>query len=95
MVCLELMTGEQPFGRITRDIIVLRELDHGNLPDRPGRQITAQGLSDGLWSLMKQCWHKKPASRPSMTYVKEKLAEIRGLSSASGIHIHERQSTLN
>ncbi|RDB23999.1 Serine/threonine-protein kinase STY17 [Hypsizygus marmoreus] len=81
MVCLELMTGEQPFSRISRDIIVLRELDQGKLPERPGRQITAQGLSDDLWVLMKKCWHKRPESRPSMTYVKEKLAELRGISS--------------
>ncbi|KAF8061461.1 hypothetical protein FPV67DRAFT_1509075 [Lyophyllum atratum] len=80
MVCLELMTGEQPFSRISRDIMVLRELDHGKLPERPGRQVTAQGLSDDLWSLMKKCWHKKPEARPSMTDVKERLADIRGLS---------------
>ncbi|KAF5386738.1 hypothetical protein D9615_001785 [Tricholomella constricta] len=83
MVCLELMTGEQPFSRISRDITVLRELDQGKLPERPGRQVTAQGLSDDLWSLMKKCWHKKPEARPSMTIVKEKLAEIRGLPTAS------------
>jgi son of sevenless-like protein len=84
MVCLELITGEQPFSYISRDIIVMRELDQGKLPERPGRHVTAQGLSDDLWSLMKKCWHKKPDSRPSMTYVKEKLAGIRGLPSTPG-----------
>jgi son of sevenless-like protein len=84
MVCLELITGEQPFSNISRDIIVMRELDQGKLPERPGRHVTAQGLSDDLWSLMKKCWHKKPDSRPSMTYVKEKLAGIRGLPSTPG-----------
>ncbi|KAG5652946.1 hypothetical protein H0H81_002954 [Sphagnurus paluster] len=79
MVCLELMTGEQPFNKISRDIIVLRELDNGKLPDRPGRQVTALGLSDELWSLMKKCWNKKPDARPTMTMLREKLAEMRGV----------------
>ncbi|KAG6861734.1 hypothetical protein C0995_012738 [Termitomyces sp. Mi166 len=79
MVCLELMTGEQPFESVTRDIVVLRELDQGKLPERPGRQATAHGLKDELWSLMKQCWHIKPESRPTMTVVKNALLVIRGL----------------
>ncbi|KAG5645836.1 hypothetical protein DXG03_005177 [Asterophora parasitica] len=79
MVCLELMTGEQPFSKISRDIIVLRDLDGGKLPERPSRQVTAQGLSDDLWALMKKCWHKKPDHRPSMTAIRERIAEIQGL----------------
>ncbi|TFK42874.1 ras guanine nucleotide exchange factor domain-containing protein [Crucibulum laeve] len=84
MVCLELVTGEQPFSKITRDIAVQRELDHGKIPDRPGREATAQGLSDDMWNLMKKCWHKKPESRPSVAEVRRKLFEIQEISTYSG-----------
>jgi son of sevenless-like protein len=79
MVCLEIMTGEQPYSNIPRDITVLRELDHGKIPDRPARTFTARGLNDELWALMRRCWHKKPEVRPSMTLIKAKLAELRGM----------------
>ncbi|KAJ7905245.1 ras guanine nucleotide exchange factor domain-containing protein [Mycena olivaceomarginata] len=73
MTALELMTGQPPFSNIPREIAVLRELDHGKLPDRP------QGLSDDLWAFMRKCWHKKPASRPSAASVNNKLRELREL----------------
>lgn len=79
MVCLELMTGEPPFSNFRRDISVLRELDKGRTPDRPGSRKAAQGFTDELWSLMKKCWNKKPDSRPSMSTIKEKLWEMRGI----------------
>ncbi|KAG6909463.1 hypothetical protein DXG01_000448 [Tephrocybe rancida] len=74
---------EQPFKDVARDIVVLRGLDQGKIPERPGRQITAQGLNDDLWSLMRRCWHKKPESRPTMTVVKNTLLEMRGVTAAA------------
>lgn len=79
MVCLELMTGQPPYSNIPRDNTVLRELDHGKIPDRPGRAVTSRGLSDELWALLCKCWHKKPESRPSAATVKSRLLHLRGL----------------
>lgn len=78
MLTLELMTGEQPFSNIPRDINVLYDLAKGKLPERPGPSATLRGLSDELWMLMRQCWHKKPESRPSMTDIKLKIEQLIG-----------------
>ncbi|KAG6909446.1 hypothetical protein DXG01_000431 [Tephrocybe rancida] len=88
MVCLELMTGEQPFNNIPQDYHALRELDRGKVPERPGRLATAQGLNDDLWSLMKACWHKKPESRPTMTVIKTRLSEMRGTTIGIFVRFH-------
>ncbi|KAK0240369.1 kinase-like domain-containing protein [Armillaria nabsnona] len=79
MVALEILSGERPFGYIQGDPVVQHEVYLGNIPQRPGRDVTVRGLSGDLWTLMKRCWNKKPQSRPSMTEIKEKLLSIRGL----------------
>ncbi|KAJ7285591.1 kinase-like domain-containing protein [Mycena rebaudengoi] len=62
---------------ITRDVAVLRELDHGRIPDRPA--VAHYQLTNELWTLMKKCWHRRPESRPSATTIKTRLLELRGL----------------
>lgn len=79
MVCLEILSGEMPYSNITRDIAVLREVDNGKLPERPGRFATSQGLTDDMWALMVKCWHKKPDMRPFISDVKNSLLELRAL----------------
>lgn len=79
MLSLELLTGEQPYSSISRDLAVMHELDKYHIPSRPGRNVTARGLSDTVWALMRRCWHKKPVSRPSASTVRTELAAIRGL----------------
>ncbi|KAF4576870.1 hypothetical protein EYR36_000532 [Pleurotus pulmonarius] len=79
MFALELMTGAKPFAYLPRDLMVIRELDQGRLPERPGLEVTQRGLDNDLWNLLRKCWNKKPDSRPSMTTVRMKLAEIRGI----------------
>ncbi|KAJ7470512.1 ras guanine nucleotide exchange factor domain-containing protein [Mycena latifolia] len=83
MVCLELITGEPPFSKIAHDITVLRELEQGKTPDRPGPAATVRGLSDELWALMRKCWHRKPESRPSAATVKSRLLHQRDSGSSS------------
>ncbi|KAF8964088.1 ras guanine nucleotide exchange factor domain-containing protein [Flammula alnicola] len=81
MICLEILSGEIPFRNFSRDIVVLRELDNGKLPDHPGRIATLQGLSDDMWALMRRCWQKKPESRPPISDVKTSILAIRGIRS--------------
>lgn len=83
MVALEILSGEQPFSHIQGDAVVQHEVYLGKFPQRPGRDVTARGLNDDLWALMKRCWNKKPQARPSMTEIKEKLLSIRGLTPAA------------
>jgi son of sevenless-like protein len=79
MVALELMTGQPPYSNTPRDITVLRELDQGKIPDHPGRAATLRGLSDGLWSFMRKCWHKRPDSRPLAAAANCRLRQLRGI----------------
>ncbi|TFK26396.1 ras GEF [Coprinopsis marcescibilis] len=78
MTFLELLTGEQPFAGVPRDINVMRELDKGETPKRPlGTVYLNNGLNDPMWSLIKRCW-KKPESRPTIQDIRIQLDEIRG-----------------
>ncbi len=85
MVALEILSGEQPFNYIQGDAVVQHEVYLGKVPQRPGRDVTARGLSDDLWTLMMRCWNtKRPQSRPSMTEIKEKLLSIQVLTPPAG-----------
>ncbi|KAJ7489946.1 ras guanine nucleotide exchange factor domain-containing protein [Mycena galericulata] len=74
--------SDPPYNNIPRDITVLRELDQGKIPERPGHNATTSGLSDDLWALMRKCW-RKPESRPSAASVKSRLLRLRGLGGSS------------
>jgi son of sevenless-like protein len=76
MLCLELMTGERPYHHLARDIFVAMEIKDGLLPERPGEPAISNGLTDGLWDIMLQCWHRTPSERPSMTRIKEMLRSL-------------------
>lgn len=77
MLCLELMTGCQPYNDVDNDITVAINLSKWQLPPRPGPMVMEQGLTDDLWALMLKCWHKNPHQRPTMTEVKDKIKRIR------------------
>lgn len=81
MVCLEILSGHRPFNNISRDIAVMREIDNGKIPERPGRVV---GLNDDVWALMRRCWTKKPEARPSIKEAKEKLLQISGMPNLFG-----------
>jgi son of sevenless len=89
MVCLEVMTGEQPFSDMPRDVTVAFYVSQGKTPARPGPNspATSHGLDDNLWSLIRQCWNKKSKSRPSMTNVKEKLQQLQAPTTDQGTYI--------
>ena len=76
MLCLELMTGCQPYSDVDDDITVAINLSKWRLPPRPGPMVTEQGLTDDLWALMLKCWHKTPHQRPTMTEVKDEMKRI-------------------
>jgi son of sevenless-like protein len=84
MLALELMTGEQPYNDIRREITVSLRVTKGELPKHPGRSAESRGLSTELWNLMQRCWRMRPEDRPSMTEIKLQLERIRtGQRSAS------------
>lgn len=86
MVCIEILSGEYPFGASTREDSVRHDLERFKHPDRPGRVATSHGLSTSMWELMRECWSKKPDSRPSISSIKQSLLEIRGAVAPIGAH---------
>jgi len=83
MLCLELMTGLQPYSDITLDVTVAIALSKFQLPPRPGHPAISRGLTDDLWALMMQCWNKRPESRPSMTSIKADIKRLREIVGSS------------
>ena len=66
----ELLTGKVPFHSDAK----------GKLPEKVAQMAASQEHWEELWVVMKGCWRKKPSARPSMSVLKNKLLEIRGLS---------------
>lgn len=50
----------------------------GKRPQRPlnTSEAWASGLTDGIWSLMEECWREDPATRPSIDQVLSRLSHI-------------------
>ena len=67
MLILECITENAPFSNITRDAAVI----HARISKRqcPPRPEGKNGVSDGLWDLMRRCWSLKPDRRPTMEQV--------------------------
>lgn len=48
----------------------------GNIYPRRPKSALRFGLTDEVWTLMKQCWDRLPTSRPSMKTIVSELTEI-------------------
>lgn len=48
----------------------------GNIYPRRPKSALRFGLTDEVWTLMKQCWDRLPNSRPSMKTIVSGLTEI-------------------
>ena len=48
--------------------VIIKNILEGSLPDRP-RFLKDRGLTDDLLRLVNNCWHEKPAQRPTMAKV--------------------------
>jgi serine/threonine protein kinase len=76
MLALELMTGEQPYSYIRRDVTVSLAVTSGKLPEHPGHSAESNGLCTELWSTMQRCWQIRPEDRLSMTEIRLCLENI-------------------
>ncbi|KAJ7152257.1 kinase-like domain-containing protein, partial [Mycena crocata] len=67
-VCYEILTSKAPFYEIQRDVTVsLKVLTEGLRPTRPAT------IHDSLWVLLQDCWAEKPADRPDVAQIIERL----------------------
>lgn len=77
MAILELLTGKHPFADHRRDAqVIFSIVVQEQMPSRPVSDGVSLWLSDGLWSLMQECWHKDAQSRPSMAQVASCIMEM-------------------
>ncbi|KAJ7840657.1 hypothetical protein B0H13DRAFT_1649552, partial [Mycena leptocephala] len=57
-VYYETLTGKVPFYELPNDMAVALKVTAGARPSRP------EIISDGLWSLLQDCWKRTPTSGP-------------------------------
>jgi serine/threonine protein kinase len=72
MLSLEIVTDSVPFSHVSNEAFIPLAIRDGPLPTRSEHDNT-RGLSDAMWDLMDQCWHRDPKSRPSMSKIRETI----------------------
>ncbi|TCD61368.1 POC1 centriolar protein [Steccherinum ochraceum] len=80
--CVEIYTGEDPFGDAT-SIDVANYITNNDHPPRPTSALTvgnvyikSEEMSDSLWELVLQCWKTEPDSRPDMVTVVQTIEHL-------------------
>lgn len=66
---VQVLTGEQPFGKLTMSEVVFKVLG-GEKPSKPANALEL-GLSDSIWKLLEGCWHTERTLRPSVKEVSD------------------------
>lgn len=74
MVMLELYTGRVPYSECRTDGAVIARVINQDKPKRPDGTENL-GLTDNIWALMEMCWSYRRGDRPTMTIVRQNLAE--------------------
>ncbi|KAG9127217.1 hypothetical protein FRC07_000135 [Ceratobasidium sp. 392] len=70
MTILEILTGEAPYSQYPNEFTCLRVALDGKLPDRPLKQIPADGdWGNMVWTLLISCWKREPKERPTAEQV--------------------------
>ena len=71
MVILEVLIEQPPFSR-DKDFVVMRKVIEGERPERP----EGPWFTDGLWSILEQCWFPQPQDRPNVEVVLGCLGQV-------------------
>lgn len=74
MVIYEILSDNAPFARY-HDRVVQGLVCRGNRPERPLGTRAAR-FTNGLWTMLEQCWSGEPKDRPTIEAVLEQLDEI-------------------
>ncbi|KAG6905269.1 hypothetical protein DXG01_003773, partial [Tephrocybe rancida] len=72
-VAYEIFAGEVPFAELTQETTIIYEVLRDERPSRPPATSLSWGLTEGVWSSMKDCWSGDPAKRPAIDKVIEEL----------------------
>ncbi|KAI6167283.1 kinase-like domain-containing protein [Pisolithus thermaeus] len=76
MTLLELFTRKIPFHQF-KPMVVLGKILRGKIPSRPSSEETCLRLTNPWWDICLKCWKIEPASRPTIAYVLQDIANIR------------------
>ncbi|KDQ26512.1 hypothetical protein PLEOSDRAFT_1084387 [Pleurotus ostreatus PC15] len=71
VTALEVITGKAAFGDGSPEMAALHFLE-GRRPQRADHP--AQEMTDGLWTLLEECWSKEASSRPTISDIIARLA---------------------
>ncbi|KAG6907570.1 hypothetical protein DXG01_008407 [Tephrocybe rancida] len=72
----EIFTGNPPFFEINSETRVTLMILRGDIPTRPSlddEPWTAQGLTEKIWEVLKNCWRTQPSERPDISAVKSRI----------------------
>jgi len=86
-VIIEIYTGELPFSYLKDDYAVLWALLKGTLlPSKPIEpEVISRGLDDQMWRVVKDCSHKHPSRRLTVSDVVSQLKAIQEAPGSSQI----------
>ncbi|KAL2918543.1 U1 snRNP protein [Polyrhizophydium stewartii] len=74
MVAIEILTGGLPFADEAPSAMIAGEwICDGERPERPA------GVSDGLWSVIVDCWQQDPERRPAFGEIVQRLEPLVGM----------------
>ncbi|KAJ7075996.1 hypothetical protein B0H15DRAFT_805837 [Mycena belliarum] len=62
MVALEIFTGKAPWGILSEEQIFHVVVRQDSRPDRPDEDL---GITDHIWGIMEECWHRESRLRPT------------------------------
>ncbi|KAG6905644.1 hypothetical protein DXG01_001452 [Tephrocybe rancida] len=85
-VCYEIFTGRVPLYEVHDAAIAFRVTSgqHPRKPTKPGPAWDERGLTEGLWSLMADCWEMNVNERPTVGEIIERLRSLLRQSNRTG-----------
>jgi len=76
MLFLEILTHHDPWMEYRQTTHVIVQVADGETPRRPrGPEYSSRGLNNYIWKIMKQCWSREIAKRPSIDQLIELLKD--------------------
>jgi len=74
MTVYEVLTGQMPFPRLSKEVVVTNVVYLGDRPKRP-QGPEGKWFTDGVWGILGYCWKPKPSDRPSIEGVLQRMEE--------------------
>lgn len=73
----QIITDHVPFPDVKHDFTVMLKVLKGEHPIRPSDPLYLnRGLTENMWKLLQDCWHRQPENRPDMSQVIPQLPEV-------------------